>query len=81
MLVPPAGNVVDLLTRDDRFSRLVELLRRVNLLDELASLGPITLFAPTNEVISFLSDVIAASFFEIAFPFPNHGQRVAMAIL
>ena len=32
-------------------------------------------------ITSLLSDVIAASLFEIAFPFPNHGQWVAMVIL
>ena len=51
MLVPPAGSVVDLLSRDDRFSRLLQLLRTANLFDELASLGSLTFFAPTNEVL------------------------------
>ena len=51
--MPPAGNVMHLLSHDGRFSRLVQLLRKANLIDELADLGPLTFFAPTNEVFCF----------------------------
>ena len=51
--MPPVGNVMHLLSHDTRFSRLVQLLRKADLIDELADLGPLTFFAPTNEVFCF----------------------------
>ena len=46
----PAGNtIVDVLRADARFSTLVDLLTIAGLDSELASTGPFTLFAPTND--------------------------------
>lgn len=50
VLLPPAGNVVDVLAQDKRFSILVELLKMSKLADTLQETGPYTVFAPTDEV-------------------------------
>ena len=51
-MLPPVGNVVDVLARDPRFSTLVQLVKEAGLGDELQKDGPYTVFAPTNEVKS-----------------------------
>lgn len=50
VLIPPVGNVVDVLARDSRFTTLVQLIKEADLGDELQEEGPFTVFAPTNEV-------------------------------
>ena len=56
MLLPPEGNVVDVLARDptSRFTTLVQLIKEAELGDELQKEGPFTVFAPTNEVNEIL---------------------------
>lgn len=59
VLLPPVGNVVDVLARDPRFSTLVQLVKEAGLGDELQKDGPYTVFAPTNEVFDALgSDAV-----------------------
>lgn len=51
MLVPPRGDVLDILYQDSKFSRLVATLKEIGMAEELqTTASDITLFAPTNEV-------------------------------
>jgi len=59
VLLPPKGNVVDVLAQDSRFSTLVELLKIARLADALQEAGPFTVFAPTNDAFNELgSDAV-----------------------
>ncbi|KAL3869818.1 hypothetical protein ACJMK2_042451 [Sinanodonta woodiana] len=59
VLIPPSGNVVDVLAKDSRFSTLVDLLKKADLADTLQEIGPFTVFAPTNSVFNALgSDAV-----------------------
>lgn len=59
VLIPPSGNVVDVLAKDSRFSTLVDLLKKADLADTLQEDGPFTVFAPTNTVFKALgSDAV-----------------------
>jgi uncharacterized surface protein with fasciclin (FAS1) repeats len=49
-LVPPTGNVLDVLAQDKQFSTLIELIKIAGLGDTLQQDGPYTVFAPTNQV-------------------------------
>ncbi|NP_001191507.1 fasciclin-like protein precursor [Aplysia californica] len=49
VMVPPKGNVVDVLALDKRFSTLVSLVKKAGLADALQAQGPFTVFAPNNE--------------------------------
>jgi branched-chain amino acid transport system substrate-binding protein len=54
-VAPPAvTDVVSTLSADPRFSTYVELLREAGLADSLALLGPVTVFAPTNDAFATL---------------------------
>lgn len=54
MLVPPEGNVLDVLAEDKNLSILVDLLKAAKLGDNLSGAGPFTILAPTNKVWGFL---------------------------
>ncbi|XP_076463207.1 transforming growth factor-beta-induced protein ig-h3-like [Babylonia areolata] len=54
VLLPPSGNVVDVLAADSNYSTLVRLLKKGGLADSLQEEGPFTLFAPTNEAFKEL---------------------------
>lgn len=49
-MIPPRGNVIDVLALDKKFSTLVSLLKKANVADLLQEDGPYTIFAPNNEV-------------------------------
>ena len=49
--MPPNGDIIDILYQDDRFTKLVELLKQSgDLVDELQRADGLTFFAPTNQV-------------------------------
>jgi branched-chain amino acid transport system substrate-binding protein len=53
--VPPiASNILSVLRADPRFSTYVELLHLADPTDSLALLGPVTVFAPTNDAFAAL---------------------------
>lgn len=58
VLLPPARSVLDALTSDSKFSKLVHLLKATGLADELHELhdaaSPLTFFAPTNVAFDVL---------------------------
>ncbi|XP_063590932.1 transforming growth factor-beta-induced protein ig-h3-like [Penaeus indicus] len=54
VLLPPKGSVVDTLVGDDRFTTLVAAVTAAGLADTLASEGPFTVFAPTNDAFNKL---------------------------
>jgi len=54
VLIPASGNVVETLAADDRFSTLVTAVQTANLVDTLATGGPFTVFAPTDEAFAKL---------------------------
>ncbi|XP_067677411.1 transforming growth factor-beta-induced protein ig-h3-like [Haliotis asinina] len=54
VMIPPSGNVVDVLALDSRFSQLVGLIKKTGLADELQEEGPFTIFAPTNQAFKSL---------------------------
>lgn len=49
VLLPPAGNIVDVVAGDDRFTFLVAAVLKADLAGALSGAGPLTVFAPTNE--------------------------------
>jgi branched-chain amino acid transport system substrate-binding protein len=54
-VAPPAtGDIVRTLRADPRFTTYVELLVEAGLADSLALLGPVTVFAPTNDAFATL---------------------------
>ncbi|XP_069975216.1 transforming growth factor-beta-induced protein ig-h3-like [Penaeus vannamei] len=54
VLLPPKGTVVDTLLGDERFTTLVAAVTAAGLADTLASDGPFTVFAPTNDAFAKL---------------------------
>ena len=51
MLVPPRGDILDLLYQDDKYSRLVATLKELEMAEDLQSADQdMTIFALTNEV-------------------------------
>jgi branched-chain amino acid transport system substrate-binding protein len=48
------SDILDVLTADSRFSTYVDLLQAAGLADSLAVLGPVTIFAPTNDAFAAL---------------------------
>lgn len=50
VLVPPRGNVIDVLALNPKFSMMVRLLKRSGLADTLQEDGPFTVFALSNDV-------------------------------
>jgi len=49
VLIPPKGNVIDVLALNSNLTRLVSLLKSAGLADELQGEGPFTIFAPNDE--------------------------------
>lgn len=49
VLLPPAGNIVDVAAANPNFSYLVAAVQRAGLVNALAGAGPLTVFAPTNQ--------------------------------
>lgn len=59
VLIPPAGNVLDVLAQDKKFSTLIELIKIAGLGDTLQQDGPYTVFAPTNQAFNAIgSDAV-----------------------
>ncbi|KAL8606510.1 hypothetical protein ACOMHN_037741 [Nucella lapillus] len=54
VLLPPPGNIIDVLAADSSYSILVRLLKKAGIADSLQDEGPFTLFAPTNEAFQQL---------------------------
>jgi len=48
----PTGNIAEVVTGDERFSTLLAAVAAAELTDTLASGGPFTLFAPTNDAFA-----------------------------
>jgi len=63
-MLPPVGDILDLLYRQPQFSRLVSLLKDINYAEAFQSQDEIvTFFAPTNEVIcSLLCTIINSEY-------------------
>merc|ERR1712228_916284 len=59
-----SGTIVDIASGDERFSTLVSLVVKAGLADTLASEGPFTVFAPTNEAFSKIPEDVVASLLE-----------------
>ena len=51
-MLPPAGDILDILYAHSQFSRLVGLLKSISFAEAFQSDDIVTFFAPTNEVIS-----------------------------
>jgi uncharacterized surface protein with fasciclin (FAS1) repeats len=49
VLLPPAGNIVDVAAANPSFTYLVAAVQRAGLVNALAGAGPLTVFAPTNQ--------------------------------
>ena len=49
VLIPPTGNVIDVLALNSNLTSLVRLLKTAGLADELQGPGPFTIFAPNDE--------------------------------
>lgn len=54
VLIPPTGNMVDVLAADSNYSTMVRLVKIAGLADALQAPGPFTVFAPTNKAFSKL---------------------------
>jgi len=52
VMIPPKGNVIDVLALNSNLTRLVGLLKTAGLADELQGEGPFTIFAPNDEAFS-----------------------------
>jgi uncharacterized surface protein with fasciclin (FAS1) repeats len=49
VLLPPAGNIVEVAAANPNFTYLVAAVQRAGLVNALAGAGPLTVFAPTNQ--------------------------------
>ncbi|XP_045157797.1 transforming growth factor-beta-induced protein ig-h3-like [Mercenaria mercenaria] len=59
VLLPPSGNVLDVLAQNKKFSTLTELVKIAGIADVLQEDGPYTMFAPTDEAFKALgSDAV-----------------------
>ncbi|KAK7494051.1 hypothetical protein BaRGS_00014709 [Batillaria attramentaria] len=54
VIMPPSGDIVDIVAGDSRFSTLLTAVQKVGLADALKG-DPLTVFAPTNDAFSHLS--------------------------
>jgi uncharacterized surface protein with fasciclin (FAS1) repeats len=50
------GTIVEVLSNDPNYSTLVDLVSEAELVEALQAEGPLTVFAPTNEVFAALSE-------------------------
>ena len=48
----PSGNIAEVVSGDERFSTLLAAVGAAGLADTLATAGPFTVFAPTNEAFA-----------------------------
>jgi transforming growth factor-beta-induced protein len=48
VILPPSGNIAEVLTEDGRFSTLLAAVEAADLVETLSGEGPFTLFAPTD---------------------------------
>jgi len=51
VLMPPKGNVLDVLAQTPNYSMVLDLMKIAGLSDELQETGPFTYFAPTNQAL------------------------------
>lgn len=73
VMLPPAGDILDVLYQHPEFSRLVSLLKAINYAEAFQSDDEIvTFFAPTNEAFSSLSSDVLQQLTED----PDAAQRV-----
>jgi uncharacterized surface protein with fasciclin (FAS1) repeats len=49
VLLPPAGNIVEVAAANPNFTYLVAAVQTAGLVDALSGAGPLTVFAPTNQ--------------------------------
>ena len=49
LLLPPAGNIVEVAAANPNFTYLVAAVQRAGLVNALSGAGPLTVFAPTNQ--------------------------------
>lgn len=49
LLMPPAGNIVEVAAANPNFTYLVAAVKRAGLVNALAGAGPLTVFAPSNQ--------------------------------
>ena len=54
VILPPAGNIAEVLTADGRFNTLLTAVEAAGLVETLSSGGPFTLFAPTDRAFTRL---------------------------
>ncbi|KAK3781061.1 hypothetical protein RRG08_046364 [Elysia crispata] len=57
VMIPPNGNVLDVLSLDKRFTILVSLIKRAGLADALQGMGPFTVLAPNNQAFQRLGQM------------------------
>lgn len=65
VLMPPAGDIVDIAQDTDKLSSLVAAVIKAQLADALKSEGPFTVFAPTNEAFAELLTNLGVSLDEV----------------
>ncbi|PVD23484.1 hypothetical protein C0Q70_16756 [Pomacea canaliculata] len=56
VLLPPRGNVLDVLSGDTNYSTLLRLVKMAGIADSLQAEGPLTIFAPTNQAFKALGN-------------------------
>lgn len=61
VLVPQMSNIAELLSKDDRFSTLLKLVKVSGLKDSLSQKNPLTVFAPTNKAFAKLPKATVVS--------------------
>ncbi|CAL1539608.1 unnamed protein product [Lymnaea stagnalis] len=62
VMIPPKGNVLDVLALDKKFSTLVSLIKKSGLADSLQEAYLITVFAPNNEAFEKMDQDVLSSF-------------------
>ncbi|MFW5761804.1 MAG: fasciclin domain-containing protein, partial [Cyclobacteriaceae bacterium] len=65
VLMPPAGDIVEIAQSTDKLSSLVAAVVKAQLVDALKSDGPFTVFAPTNEAFAKLLAQLGVSLNEV----------------
>ncbi|XP_013095429.2 transforming growth factor-beta-induced protein ig-h3-like [Biomphalaria glabrata] len=56
VMLPPIGNVLDVLAQDKKFSTFVSLIKKTDLADSLQEDGPMTILAPNNKAFEKLDE-------------------------
>ena len=65
VLMPPAGNIVEIAQETEKLSSLVAAVVKAQLVDALSSDGPFTVFAPTNAAFAELLNQLGVSLDEV----------------